>query len=342
MAVRQVSKIFVASKVANIADILRQSLKEAGLGAVCVQQLTLSNNDTGLSKESLDKIPGIEVLLADPVFIAQVLVHPGNKSRWIQNTFAGLDAIVRALGTLEKPPEFLLTRQTEGFGQSMAEYVIGQIVARERNFPLMNDLQRASRFDYSQLTQYRRLNELNLGILGLGNIGTEVARQCKAVNMTVWAAVRDERLFTGQTSHQHVHYLRPMSKLPELLQEVDYLVSILPSTPGTRNLLSGDVLKPCAGKKTVFINIGRGDIIDDASLIHAVRSGWLGGAILDVFNTEPLPSESPLWTLPGVTITPHVSGITDTSTAVKTFVNNLIRYQNGQPLINQVDLTRGY
>ncbi|BFZ10714.1 hypothetical protein BsWGS_13753 [Bradybaena similaris] len=346
MAVRQaaaVSKVFVASRAANIVDMLRACLQEAGLGGVSVQELALSSsNATTLSQESLDKIPSIEVLFADPTFIVQVLAHPSNKTKWIQNTFAGLDAIVKALDKLEKLPDVLLTRQTDGFGQSMAEYVIGQIVARERNFSLMYDLQRASRYDYSQLTRYRRLNELNLGILGLGNIGTEVARQCRAVNMTVWAAVRDERLQAGQAINEHVHHLRPMSKLPEMLQEVDYLVNILPSTPDTRNLLSGEVLKPCVSKKTVLINIGRGDVIDDSSLIHAVRCGWLGGAVLDVFNTEPLPCDSPLWMLPGVTITPHVSGSTDTSTAVKTFVDNLIRYQNGQHLVNEVDLARGY
>ncbi|KAH9518911.1 hypothetical protein Btru_008646 [Bulinus truncatus] len=162
------------------------------------------------------------------------------------------------------------------------------------------------------------------------------------MNMTVWGAVRDERYDSGHCHLDSVDNLVPLSRLNEMLADIDYFVNVLPSTPKTRGLLNGNILRFCERKRTVFINIGRGDIIDDSSLIMSINKGWLGGAILDVFNTEPLPSSSELWHLPNVTITPHVAGVTFAKRAVETFMKNLQLYQEDKPLINQVDFFRGY
>ncbi|CAL1528178.1 unnamed protein product [Lymnaea stagnalis] len=335
----EVSKVFVVSKISNIASCLKKSI-----GDVIVQELSFSTSENSLSEEGLKIIPEIEYLFADPSVIGQVLSDPGNSLKWAQSTFAGVEPIIKAVNKIEEIPSAIVCRQTGGFGQSMGEYVIGQIIARERKFSFMNDLQRQSSYDdyRSDLISYRNLDTLSIGILGLGTIGAEVARQCKALNMTVWATLRDERFISDEVKCEHVHNFRPISLLHEMVLEVDYLVNILPSTMQTRGLLSGEVLKSCEKKKTVFINIGRGDVVDDESLVQALNRGWLGGAILDVFNTEPLPSSSPLWKTPGVTITPHVSGITDTNKAVQTFMTNLQLYRAGQPMINRVDFRRGY
>ncbi|XP_005105504.1 glyoxylate/hydroxypyruvate reductase A [Aplysia californica] len=336
---RPISKVFVASKLADLGQIVKEAIKN--IGNVCVRELQVTP-DGRLAQECVDEIPEIEFLFADPSVIGQVLSSNKNRVAWMQSTFAGLDAAFKVIDNLEKPPNAILTRQTDGFGQFMGEYVIGQIIARERNFTLMTELQKQSNFDCSQLVSYRGLNELCLGVIGFGIIGQEVARQCKAMNMTVWAAVRDARFNNGQAVSEHVHHIRPMSKLSEMLQACDYVVSVLPSTPESRGLLSGNVLQACEKKKSVLINIGRGDVIDDDSLVNAVRSGWLSGAILDVFNQEPLPADSPLWSVPGITITPHVSGITNVNKAVKTFTDNIVRYRNGEPMLNQVEMSKGY
>jgi phosphoglycerate dehydrogenase-like enzyme len=98
-------------------------------------------------------------------------------------------------------------------------------------------------------------------------------------------------------------FCRLNSDLPDLLQNCDYIINVLPSTPDTIGLLNGDMLKHCAQKQSVFINIGRGTVIKEKDLVNALSRGWLSAAILDVFETEPLPPSSVLWTMPQVKYT---------------------------------------
>ena len=98
--------------------------------------------------------------------------------------------------------------------------------------------------------------------------------------------------------------------LPDYLRKSDFICNVLPQTNQTDDLLSGTMLKNCMDRKSIFINVGRGNVIDESSIIEAIESKWIGGVVLDVFRTEPLPETSKLWNLPGVVITPHVSGLT--------------------------------
>ena len=149
------------------------------------------------------------------------------------------------------------------------------------------------------------MTDLSVGILGLGDIGKEIARVCKALGMTVWAVGRRQR----QEKPPNVDQYRTLEFLPEVLQSCDYFCNVLPSTSVTYHLLSGNALECCSEKKPVFINIGRGDVIDETSLVNALQKGWISGAILDVFEKEPLPKDSPLWDMPQVTITPHYAAV---------------------------------
>lgn len=112
------------------------------------------------------------------------------------------------------------------------------------------------------------------------------------------------------TKFSYVDESFAVENLHECLQKCDYLCNILPSTPSTVGLLSGNVLQSCKEKQTVLINVGRGDVVSEESLLKALDHKWIGGAILDVFEKEPLPKDSALWTHPQVTVTPHVSGFT--------------------------------
>lgn len=162
-------------------------------------------------------------------------------------------------------------------------------------------------FLYYRLSEYginRTLSQLSFGILGLGDIGKCIAKYCKALGMTTWAMGRTAR----QEIPSYIDEYRTTADLTELLKSCDYICNILPSTPDTKNLLSGNVLQVCNARQSCFINIGRGDVIDEASLVNALKTGWISGAILDVFEKEPLPKDSELWDMPGVTITPHCSG----------------------------------
>ena len=153
--------------------------------------------------------------------------------------------------------------------------------------------------------KYRVMPKLTIGILGLGDIGQNLAKTCKALSMTVWGVGRTDK----SDRLEFVDHYTTLSGLPEVLQSCDYVCNILPSTPATKYLLSGNVLESGKDKHPVFINVGRGDVIDEKSLIHALNEGWISGAILDVFEVEPLPKESALWKMPQVVITPHVAGV---------------------------------
>ncbi|XP_046553641.1 glyoxylate/hydroxypyruvate reductase A-like [Haliotis rubra] len=160
---------------------------------------------------------------------------------------------------------------------------------------------------------------------------------CKAMGMTVWG------MATGQKKTcPYIDEFRCTDDLSDLLSHCDYICNILPSTPLTRNLLSGEVLACCAQRKSVLINVGRGDIIDEDSLINALNQGWLSGAVLDVFAKEPLPESSPLWTMPNVTISPHVSGPSQSTQTAEGFVQNYQLFCEGSPIKYQVDWNKGY
>ncbi|KAK3612078.1 hypothetical protein CHS0354_021765 [Potamilus streckersoni] len=139
---------------------------------------------------------------------------------------------------------------------------------------------------------------------------------------------------------------RTYEKLPKLLEESDYICCLLPSTQETRNILSGDMLAHCHRKRGVLISIGRGDVVDEESIVKAIRNKWIGGAVLDVFPEEPLHAGSPLWSLPDVYITPHISGWSVApqfkEEMVDEFVSKFRIYQSGKPLSHIIDWEKGY
>ena len=292
-----------------------------------------TKNSSGLSDVDNSVLENAEIVLGDSPFIARNL-GLFKKVKWIQSTFAGVETIVSEYTAAA--PNFILTRQVgNAFGQQMGEYVLVQIMARERNlFGLECDMQQ-KKWQWRNWAP-RVLPSLSVGILGVGVIGRRIAQMCKAVEMEVWGLTRT-RQDTPFVDHCH-----QLDELPCLLESCDYVCNTLPSTPHTKGMLNGDMLKHCAARKSVLINVGRGDVVSEESIIHAISKGWLGGAILDVFETEPLPEDSPLWTTPGVTITPHMSGLSTASEVASAFLENLKHYLTGQPLKNMVDFSHGY
>lgn len=254
--------------------------------------------------------------------------------RWFQSCSAGIDQLFRAF---QKPPEHMVfTRMGEGFGELMAEYVLGQIISREHYFPQMAEYQRQKVWSRSKFIQKRSLSTMTIGILGTGAIGSKIAAACKAFGMTVRGLCRTKKRLPN------FDVLLRNEDLSKFLTGCDYVCSILPSTAETKGMLSGDVLKACQDKRSVFINVGRGDVIDEASIVRALNNSWIGGAILDAIDREPLPADSPLWTHPDVVITPHVSGPPSTDTIARVFVSNYQKFIRGEPLEYMVDWKLGY
>nr|XP_045611080.1 glyoxylate/hydroxypyruvate reductase A-like [Procambarus clarkii] len=242
---------------------------------------------------------------------------------------------------LKPRPTFPITRMaSESFSQLMAEYAVGWIISHERGLLDCRMYQLKSEWGHKgNIVNYRSLRELAVGVLGMGIIGKEVARSLKSFNTTVHAYTRTAP--TVENKSNNVDKYWHTGELLSFLQQCDYMINIMPSTPETRGMLGNDTLKD-AKKDAVFINIGRGDVINEADIIKALDYGWISAAILDVFVQEPLSPESLLWKHPKVMITPHSSGISRAVDVAEAFVANFRRYTQGFPIQNTLDFDRGY
>jgi phosphoglycerate dehydrogenase-like enzyme len=179
-----------------------------------------------------------------------------------------------------------------------------------------------------------------VGIMGLGHIGSEVARLSRAFGMKVIATRRSAKK-PGKA--RNVDLLLPQSQVRKMLAESDYVVLALPLTPETRHII-GEAEFASMKPGAFIINIGRGSLIDENALIRALDDKKIAGAGLDVTAPEPLPKESRLWDMENVIISPHVSGGMEdyTGRATALFCENLRRYINGKKLINIIDRKKGY
>lgn len=256
--------------------------------------------------------------------------------RWISFWSAGMDGKA-------KPEYFernlLLTNASGVHGPNIAEHVMAFILMFTRGMP--SYLRAQSRGEWMRDAGETELTGQTLGIVGLGRIGEALAVRAKAFDMRVIATKRSSR--SRHSEAVIIDKLYPTEDLPQLLAESDHVCIALPYTPETHHLIDAKMLAQC--KPTAYIyNIARGKIIDELALIDALKSGRLAGAGLDVFQTEPLPPESPLWKMENVLQTPHVSGITPHyfKRAAQLFAENVKRYLNGEPLANLYDADRGY
>ncbi|XP_035658158.1 glyoxylate/hydroxypyruvate reductase A-like [Branchiostoma floridae] len=303
-----------------------------------------SNFDTLLpsdpTPEHVAALQEAEILLMDPNLMPP-LMYQLPRLKWMQSTWAGVDAMFKHLDKTKPLPSYTLTRFGGVFGPAMAEYVISHIVNTERRAHKQWENQAKGLWERSgDIHNYRPLTMLSVGILGVGDIGKEIARCCKTFGMTVWGMVRRE--LSEDKRSPYVDHYRKFSELSELLQKCDYICNVLPSTAETKGLLNGNILKSCKEKKSVFINVGRGDVISEETIVNAIQSGWISHAILDVFETEPLPTSSLLWKMPQVTITPHVSAVSIPSQVTDMFYENYQRYLKGEELKYVVNLESGY
>jgi len=291
-------------------------------------------------EETLALIDSFEVILGDAIQFGPYVNHVRNV-KWFQSFWAGVDG---ATSHPSKPPPcFTMTRCAGNYGPYVAEYVLSNIINVERRAFHFHQLKKECKWGKppvsQDMIQYRRLYNLSILILGVGDIGLEVAYKCKVFGMKVVGLCTK----IPEIKNKNIDEYILMPQLHEYLKKTDYICNILPSTVETTDLLSGEVLKQCTDNKPVFVNVGRGNVINDESLVNAVNNEWIGGAILDVFNQEPLPSDSKLWSLKNVILTPHMAGLGGfPDEVVKCFKENLKLYEENKPLKFQVDWTKMY
>ena len=250
--------------------------------------------------------------------------------RWIQSLTGGCE---QWLGP-DTPAAAVLTCARGTHRVQMSEHILAALFLCAKDLAGIVLDQAARRWR-------RRINPTlagaTLGILGLGAIGAEVARLAATLEMRVIGTKREP------TAIPHVERVFPPAETARVLAESDYLLLLLPSTSETRGILDTTALarmKPGA----FVLNFGRGDLVVDADLVGAVRERRLAGAVLDVFTTEPLPSDHAFWTTPGIVVLPHVGGLHPTRDTIVAglWVENLRRFLGGQPLLQVVDRARGY
>lgn len=290
-----------------------------------LQQLEIkAASDTDSAREL---IAGCNIVLGDPPLLSEVLAS-ANSLAWMQSAWAGVEQLCRP--GLRR--DYVLTNAKGIFGPQISEYVMTYLFAFERRVFSMRSNQLNQRW---KPLEYRPAKEITLGIIGLGSIGRELALTARNFGIRVIGLNR-----SGKPSEE-VDTVYTVEDLADFLKEPDYVVLTLPATAQTKHLIHADMLK-LMKPSAVLINVGRGNSINEADLVWALNEGVIGGAVLDVFEKEPLAGDSQLWKLDNVFITPHTSAISFPADIGDIFISNYHRFVQRNPLRHVVDFELGY
>ena len=253
--------------------------------------------------------------------------------KWIQTMSAGVDRLPQDI----MKSKVRISNASGLHGTPMAEVALEMMLMFAKDAP--------GCFHMKQKKEFKRyipkvLRGQTVGILGLGVIGKEIARLCKALGMRVLGM---HRTFQPGETIPNVDALYPREKLPLLLTDCDFVVVAVPLTHETKGMLGETELRAMKGTSYI-INVARGAITDEGILIRALEEKWIAGAGLDVFITEPLPPDSRFYDLPNVIYSPHISGEMPDyeARATEVFGENLKRYLHGEPFLHEVDKVKGY
>jgi phosphoglycerate dehydrogenase-like enzyme len=290
-------------------------------------RVTIATNDAAID----DVIADVHVVFGH---FTRAMFERGKAIRWVQTLGAGVDGLLF--------PEFVsspivLTSEKGNVGPHLAEHAFALLLAITRG------IARSVR-EHTWENKWRIRNECweltgrTLGIVGFGGTGREVARRAAAFGMRVLAVDPEEVPPTPE-----VAAVWGMDALTQLLEESDAVVICAPLTPATRGMFDLPAFRRMR-RSAVLVNVTRGAIVDDASLVQALREGLIAAAGLDVTPVEPLPADHPLWGMVNVVITPHVAGASPLrmGRAVDVFCLNLRAFACGQPLESVIDKVKGY
>jgi phosphoglycerate dehydrogenase-like enzyme len=302
-----------ANAHASLADALRRARPDLVIRGNRYAELTIDDLDWGDTYIGFRRPP---------------LASMGN-IRWVHCTGAGVDSW---LFPVELPRTILLTRTSESFGPMIAEWALARALAFSQQLLDLAEHQQGREWKPRDVAMLRGTTVV---VVGTGDVGTHVGRLFRSMGCHVRGVSRsgsgDESVFSTCST---------VSSLASLAAKVDWLIVTLPLTSATRGLIGREILEACRG--TVLMNAARGAVVDESLLPEALNKGWLRGVALDVFETEPLPAESPLWTDPRVMISPHISGITTTEGAVTGFLDCLTALERGETPRWIVDRERQY
>jgi len=283
------------------------------------------------------ELPDTDIFVGWSLRALQLAAAP--RLKWLHSTAAGVAQLMypelRASGIAVSNASGVHTIP-------IAEHVLGLLIALAHRFPSAFRHQAAHHWGqqdiWNESIRPRELHGATLLVVGLGAIGSAVARLARGIGMRVVAVTR-----SGRPAPELAERVAPASQLDALLPEADFIVLAAPETADTHHLIDAarlSLMKPSA----YLVNVARGSLIDEAALIAALREHRIAGAALDVASEEPLPDSSPLWPLENCFITPHLSGASDSlwERQAELLLDNLDRWFSGRALRNRVDLSRGY
>ena len=279
-------------------------------------------------------LPGADVMLGWN-FRGRELIECWDKAdslKWVHWCGAGVDA---ALFPEMIASDVVLTNARGIFDRAMAEYVLGYMLYETKRFGQTLAAHREGRWEYCMNNKLAGQSAL---IFGVGSIGREIARVLRAMGLKVSGVGRSAR--TGDDCFDTIH---AASDATAIAGNADWVIGVMPSTPDTQDFFTADIfnaMQPSAR----FINVGRGLAVNETALLNALSSNSIAGAMLDVFQNEPLPADSPMWTAPNLFVSPHVSGDFEEhkKDLALGFINNLPLYQQGKPLTNTVNKKLGF
>jgi phosphoglycerate dehydrogenase-like enzyme len=256
--------------------------------------------------------------------------------RWVHTMAAGGGSQVKAAGLSEEQLHRIAFTTSAGVhGGPLAEFAVFGVIAGAKDLPRLLAQQR----DHTWTGRWamRQVSEITVLVVGLGGIGREVARKLSGLGATIIGTSRHGRPV------EHVDQQIRVEEISSTVPQVDAIVLTLPGTAATDKLIGVDVLD-AVKPGTILVNVGRGTVVDEDALVPALRDGRIGFAALDVFATEPLREDSPLWDEPNVLVSPHTAALNaaEDRLIAELFAANATRFLDGQELMNKVDTVDFY
>ncbi len=255
--------------------------------------------------------------------------------RWLQSPTAGVDPFIDL--SLYAHPGVILTKGSGTYGRQIGDHVIGFIIAHNHGF--LHHYENMKEKRWEMMFPEKDLRHSKLAIIGFGDLGKQIARKGKALDMEVLVV----RKSSVENQHRDVDRWFTAERIREVVAESDYTVLAAAGTRQTFHLIDAEMISHMK-RGSVLINVARGSLVDEKALVEALESHHLAGAYLDVTEQEPLAPESPLWSAEHVLITAHSSGLSHNSSSLvfDLFTRNLYAFLNGQNMENVVDFSRGY
>jgi len=294
------------------------------------------NTDEYIELLKKTNLPDLEIV-TDPAECDIVLGEPKKirdalplltHLKWAQSIYAGVEPLVDPT----QRRDYILTNARGVFGDSMSEFVFGYLLFFKKRIRARVLAQRAKKWDDED---GGILRGKTIGLLGVGSIGAHLAATAKHFKMNVRGFTRSSEDCKEVDNYYHGE------DLLKFADGLDYLVSVLPRTEGTNKIIDANVLNVLP-PHALFINVGRGNAVDNSALIDALNNNQIAAAVLDVTEPEPLPEDHPFWTTENLFLTFHTSAMSYPEDMVELFVENYKLYIEGKPLKHQVDFERSY